>query len=124
MKLKISYTVLVWSVSLPLPIITRGFLASVRILTAFSTSDGSAKDLGGAGHREIDLWKKLTSCKEMTLNQLKPHYPLSYSTREMTFDNTKQLEQNNVVANIGRDNTSTLVGIFLNIMNLLCIQLL
>ena len=43
---------------------------------------------------------------------------------KMTFDNTKQLEQNNVVANIGRDNTSTLVGIFLNIMNLLCIQLL
>ena len=42
----------------------------------------------------------------------------------MTFDNTKQLEQNNVVENIGRDNTSTLVGIFLNIMNLLCIQLL
>ena len=51
----------------------------------------------------------------------------------MTFDNTKQLEQNNVVANIGRDNTSTLVGILniptsvlvlLNIMNLLCIQLL
>ena len=43
----------------------------------------------------------------------------------MTFDNTKQLEQNNVVANIGRDNISALVGIFfLNIMNLLCIQLL
>ena len=85
MKLKISYTVLVWSVSLPLPIITRGFLASVRILTAFSTSDGSAKDLGGAGHREIDLWKKLTSCKEMTLNQLKTHCPFSYSTRENDF---------------------------------------
>ena len=34
----------------------------------------------------------------------------------MTFDNTKQLEQNNVVANIGRDNISTLVGIFLNII--------
>ena len=30
----------------------------------------------------------------------------------MTFDNTKQLEQNNVVANIGRDNTSTLIGIY------------
>ena len=39
----------------------------------------------------------------------------------MTFDNTKQLEQNNVVANIGRDNISTLVGIFLNIIIIIII---
>ena len=41
----------------------------------------------------------------------------------MTFDNTKQLEQNNVVANIGRDNISTLVGIFLNIIIIIIIMI-
>ena len=40
---------------LPLPIITRGFLALLRTLTALFTADGSARHFGGAGERRIDL---------------------------------------------------------------------
>jgi len=45
-------------VSLPLPIITRGFFASLSTLIAFSTADGSARHFGGAGEQRIDLGRK------------------------------------------------------------------
>ena len=45
----------VFCLFVPFPIITRGFLASLRTWTALSTANGSARHLGGGGEQQIFL---------------------------------------------------------------------